>query len=101
MALFPRQVDDQYLMLSRWDRENLSVVSSPGARVWSDPGTIYQPTQWELIQLDLDDPARVIGTLRQQLLTPTEDERNGYLPNILYSLRCVGPPKHSRAALRS
>jgi predicted GH43/DUF377 family glycosyl hydrolase len=35
--------------------------------------------------LDLDDPARVIGHLAQPLLTPTEDERNGYVPNVVYS----------------
>ncbi|MFD6158725.1 glycoside hydrolase family 130 protein [Nocardia sp. NPDC060256] len=119
MALFPRRVDGQYLMLSRWDRENISVVSSPDARAWSDPVTIYRPTQpWELIQLgncgppietpsgwlvlthgvgpvrtygigaillDLDDPTRVIGALRQPLLAPTETERDGYVPNVVYS----------------
>jgi predicted GH43/DUF377 family glycosyl hydrolase len=35
--------------------------------------------------LDLDDPTRVIGHLAQPLLSPTEDERNGYVPNVVYS----------------
>lgn len=35
--------------------------------------------------LDLDDPAKVIGWLRQPLLVPEEDERDGYVPNVLYS----------------
>jgi predicted GH43/DUF377 family glycosyl hydrolase len=35
--------------------------------------------------LDLDDPARVIGRLRQPLLSPADDERDGYVPNVLYS----------------
>jgi predicted GH43/DUF377 family glycosyl hydrolase len=35
--------------------------------------------------LDLDDPSRVIGRLRQPLLGPAEDERDGYVPNVLYS----------------
>jgi predicted GH43/DUF377 family glycosyl hydrolase len=35
--------------------------------------------------LDLHDPARVIGRLRQPLLAPTEDERDGYVPNVVYS----------------
>lgn len=35
--------------------------------------------------LDRADPARVIGTLDQPLLAPTEGERNGYVPNVLYS----------------
>lgn len=52
MALFPRRVRGRYLMLSRWDRENISLVSSPDSLVWSDPITICRPTQpWELIQL--------------------------------------------------
>jgi predicted GH43/DUF377 family glycosyl hydrolase len=35
--------------------------------------------------LDLDDPARVIGRLREPLLDPGEDERDGYVPNVVYS----------------
>ena len=35
--------------------------------------------------LDLEDPARVIGRLRQPLLEPAENERNGYVPNVVYS----------------
>ena len=35
--------------------------------------------------LDLDDPTRVIGHLKEPLLTPAEDERDGYVPNVVYS----------------
>ena len=35
--------------------------------------------------LDLDDPARVIGRLREPLLSPDENERAGYVPNVVYS----------------
>ncbi|MBA0047239.1 glycoside hydrolase family 130 protein [Mycobacteroides sp. LB1] len=119
MALFPRRVHGAYLMLSRWDRESISLVSSPDALVWSDPVTIYSPSRpWELIQLgncgppietadgwlvlthgvgpmrtygigaillDLDDPATVVGALREPLLVPNETERDGYVPNVVYS----------------
>ncbi|WP_216908642.1 glycoside hydrolase family 130 protein [Nocardia noduli] len=119
MALFPRRVHDRYLMLSRWDRETISVVSSSDARVWRDPVTVYRPTRpWELIQLgncgppletadgwlvlthgvgpmrtygigaillDLHDPTRLIGALREPLLSPNDDERDGYVPNVTYS----------------
>ena len=37
------------------------------------------------ILLDLDDPTRVIGRLREPLLGPAADERNGYVPNVVYS----------------
>jgi predicted GH43/DUF377 family glycosyl hydrolase len=37
------------------------------------------------ILLDLEDPSRVIGELAQPLLTPNADERDGYVPNVVYS----------------
>ena len=35
--------------------------------------------------LDLEDPARVIGRLPEPLLTPAGNEREGYVPNVVYS----------------
>jgi predicted GH43/DUF377 family glycosyl hydrolase len=35
--------------------------------------------------LDRDDPAKVIGRLTEPLLTPTESERRGYVPNVVYT----------------
>jgi predicted GH43/DUF377 family glycosyl hydrolase len=35
--------------------------------------------------LDLDDPTRVIGHLKEPLLAPNEHERDGYVPNVVYS----------------
>ena len=35
--------------------------------------------------LDLDDPCRLIGRLRTPLLAPDAAEREGYVPNVLYS----------------
>lgn len=35
--------------------------------------------------LDLDDPTRVIGRLREPLLAANENEREGYVPNVVYS----------------
>lgn len=37
------------------------------------------------ILLDIEDPRRVIGHLDEPLLVPTEDERDGYVPNVVYS----------------
>ena len=37
------------------------------------------------ILLDLEDPTRVIGRLRQPLLSPAADEQDGYVPNVVYS----------------
>jgi predicted GH43/DUF377 family glycosyl hydrolase len=35
--------------------------------------------------LDLTDPSRVIGRLREPLLVPNETEREGYVPNVVYT----------------
>ena len=35
--------------------------------------------------LDLEDPSRVIGRLPRPLLSPDETEREGYVPNVVYS----------------
>lgn len=35
--------------------------------------------------LDLDDPSKEIGRLEEPLLAPREDEREGYVPNVVYS----------------
>ncbi len=37
------------------------------------------------ILLDRDEPWRVIGHLAEPLLTPDESERDGYVPNVVYS----------------
>ncbi len=35
--------------------------------------------------LDLDDPTRILGRLSEPLLSPTPDEQDGYVPNVVYS----------------
>lgn len=35
--------------------------------------------------LDRDDPSKVIGRLRMPLLEPSQSEREGYVPNVVYS----------------
>ena len=37
------------------------------------------------ILLDLDDPTKMLGRLREPLLSPAADEQNGYVPNVVYS----------------
>ncbi|MEJ7765914.1 MAG: hypothetical protein WKF86_10490, partial [Acidimicrobiales bacterium] len=51
LALFPRKVGDEYLALSRYDRERTSVSSSDDLRHWRDAVTLETPLRpWELIQ---------------------------------------------------
>ncbi len=35
--------------------------------------------------LDIDDPNKIIGSLDEPLMRPEEGERDGYVPNVLYS----------------
>lgn len=35
--------------------------------------------------LDLNDPSKVIGVLNQPLMEPNDEEREGYVPNVLYT----------------
>jgi len=35
--------------------------------------------------LDREDPTKVIGRLSEPLLTPNAAERDGYVPNVVYS----------------
>ncbi len=119
MALFPRLINDHYVMLSRKDRENIYLATSKDVHFWNDAVELHKPTRpWELMQigncgspletkegwlvlthgvgpmrrytisallLDLDDPTRVIGQLTEPLLEPDASEREGYVPNVLYT----------------
>lgn len=46
------------------------------------------------VLLDLDDPSRVIGRLKKPLLAPNENEREGYVPNVVYSCGSVLHNRH-------
>jgi predicted GH43/DUF377 family glycosyl hydrolase len=35
--------------------------------------------------LDIDDPSKIIGRLDEPILTPDEHERDGYVPNVVYT----------------
>ena len=44
--------------------------------------------------LDLDNPRKVIGHLDQPLLMPTEEEREGYVPNVVYTCGALIHDEH-------
>jgi predicted GH43/DUF377 family glycosyl hydrolase len=119
MALFPRKVNGQYLMLSRQDDENLYLMRSNDPHHWQSHELLMRPAHtWESVKigncgspietddgwlvithgvgpmrkycigaalLDLNDPCRVIGRLSKPLLAPEGNEREGYVPNVVYS----------------
>jgi predicted GH43/DUF377 family glycosyl hydrolase len=46
------------------------------------------------VLLDLEDPSRVIGDLTEPLLRPDESEREGYVPNVVYTCGAMVHGKH-------
>ena len=53
MALFPRKVDGQYMMVGRQDGKNLFLLRSDRPNVWDDEGTLLMEPKypWEFIQI--------------------------------------------------
>ncbi len=52
MALFPRKIDGNYMMLGRQDNESLYIMKSDNLYFWYDYQPLMKPTyEWELIQI--------------------------------------------------
>ena len=119
MALFPRKINGQYVMLSRQDGVNNYIMFSDSLRYWNDAQLLQEPIHpLEYVQvgncgspvetsegwlalfhgvgpmrkysiwaelLDIDDPSKVIGRLDEPILSPDEHERDGYVPNVVYT----------------
>jgi len=44
--------------------------------------------------LDKDDPSKIIGHLKHPLIVPNEEERDGYVPNVVYSCGAIAWAGH-------
>ena len=52
MALFPRRIDGNFVMLSRQDDENLLIMFSDNPHYWSDPQVLMRPAElWESVKI--------------------------------------------------
>lgn len=119
LALFPRKINGQYVMLSRIDNINNYIMFSDDIYTWEEATLLQRPKySWEFVQIgnagspietekgwliithgvgamrkyclgaslfDLNDPTIELGRLKEPLLVPNEDERDGYVPNVVYS----------------
>jgi predicted GH43/DUF377 family glycosyl hydrolase len=119
MALFPRKVGGQYMMIGRQDGENLFLLKSRKIDQWGEGDLLLIPHYpWEMVQigncgspieldegwlvlthgvgamrkysigavlLDKQDPSKVLGRMTQPLLSPADEDREGYVPNVVYS----------------
>ncbi|RVT90567.1 glycosidase [Sphingomonas crocodyli] len=123
MALFPRKISGQYMMIGRQDGENLFLIKSGEIDEWSEGELLLAPKYpWELVQigncgapieldegwlvlthgvgamrkysigailLDKDDPSRIIGRTVHPLLTAADEDREGYVPNVVYTCGAI------------
>lgn len=123
LALFPRKINGEYMMIARSDGENLFILSSPDVLFWHKAQPLQIPTYpWEFMQigncgspvetkegwillthgvgpmrkyslgatlLDLEDPSRIIAQTPLPILEPNEYEREGYVPNVVYTCGCM------------
>ncbi|NUR61768.1 MAG: hypothetical protein HOV87_24370 [Catenulispora sp.] len=85
MALFPRLVNGRYLAMSRWDGRHNAVAASADGVSWPDATARCGPTRSGALLLDLDEPAVVRGALDEPLVAVTPDDRDGYMPNVVYT----------------
>ncbi len=119
MALFPRKIRGEYVMLSRQDGENNAIMFSDNLHFWQQAQILQEPEfPYEFVQmgnggspietpegwlvvthgvgplrtyslgielLDLEDPTRIISRIEEPILVPNTHEREGYVPNVVYS----------------
>jgi predicted GH43/DUF377 family glycosyl hydrolase len=119
MALFPRKIGGEYMMIGRQDGENLFLIKSDRIDYWGEGELLLTPKfSWEQVQigncgspievdegwlllthgvgamrkysvgavlLDKDDPSKVIGRTEQPLLAAADEDREGYVPNVVYT----------------
>ena len=87
---FWNDVTDLYQPVAAWE---LLVTGNCGSPLETDAGWLVLThgagpmRQYALgaLLLDLDDPGKIIGRLREPFLVPDESEREGYVPNVVYT----------------
>ncbi len=123
MALFPRKIGGQFLMIGRQDGKNLYLLRSDTLDEWDGGELLLEPKfPWELVQigncgapieldegwlvlthgvgamrkyaigaalLDKDDPSKVIGRTSSPILSAADEDREGYVPNVVYTCGAI------------
>ena len=123
MALFPRKIGGDYMMLGRQDGKNLYLLQSDSLDHWDEGALLMEPRfPWEFIQigncgapieidegwlilthgvgamrkyaigaalLDKRDPSKVIGRTAIPLLSAADEDREGYVPNVVYTCGAI------------
>ncbi len=123
MALFPRKIGGEFMMIGRQDGKNLFLMRSTKIDHWEGGALLLEPRYpWELVQigncgapieldegwlllthgvgamrkyaigavlLDKDDPAKVLGRTPNPILSAADEDREGYVPNVVYTCGAI------------
>ena len=123
MALFPRKIAGQYMMIGRQDGKNLYLLRSDDLTEWEGGDLLLEPKfPWELVQigncgapieldegwlvlthgvgamrkyaigavlLNKNDPSKVIGRTTNPILSAADEDREGYVPNVVYTCGAI------------
>jgi predicted GH43/DUF377 family glycosyl hydrolase len=123
MALFPRKIGGEYMMIGRQDGKNMFLMRSGKIDHWQGGALLLEPRYpWELVQigncgapieldegwlllthgvgamrkyaigaalLDKDDPAKVLGRTPNPILSAADEDREGYVPNVVYTCGAI------------
>lgn len=123
LALFPKKINGQYVMIGRIDGVNNYIMFSDELYLWEEAILWQEPKYpWEFVQIgnggspietekgwlvithgvgpmrkyclgaslfDLKNPRIELGRLKDPLLVPNEDERHGYVPNVVYTCGAI------------
>jgi len=89
----PHFWDDPQILVRPSENWELSKIGNCGSPIETEDGWLLLTHGVGLMRkycigavlLDLNDPTKVIGRLREPLLTPEDDEREGYVPNVIYT----------------
>ena len=123
MALFPRKIGGEYMMIGRQDGKNLYLLRSDRIDHWEGGELLIEPRYpWEFVQigncgapieldqgwlvlthgvgamrkysigavlLDKDNPAQVLGRTAVPILSAADEDREGYVPNVVYTCGAI------------
>lgn len=109
MAFFPKRIDGENLFLLKsdsihcWDNAKLIIepkydwefmqIGNCGSPLLTEEGWLLlthgvgpmRKYCMGAVLLDLNDPSKVVARLKEPLMSPIEEERSGYVPNVVYS----------------
>lgn len=86
MALFPRKIQDRYVMLSRQDGENNRIMFSDNIHFWHESEIIQEPARpWELVY----SARQLWFTIKLRTITVDNKTPNCFQSNIKFAVHSI------------